>query len=85
MGLEEAFEVATEFRFDVGNAVIGTDRLTDSVGNLDRAVSGAMTNLQYLASGLVAHLGFGAGGLLGILTKSFHVSEEFTPRYATIL
>lgn len=76
--IEEAFEVATEFRFDVGSAILGTNQLTSAVSNLDQAAAGAMTNLHYLASGLVAHLGLGAGGLLGILTKAFNVSEEFT-------
>ncbi len=76
--LEEAFEVATEFRFDVGHAVLGTQQLQGAVDSLDKSVQGAMTNLNFLATGLVAHLGLGSGGLLGILTKAFKVSEEFT-------
>ena len=76
--IEEAFEVATEFRFDVGQAIIGTKALTDSVDGLSHSVDGALSSLNYLASGLVAHLGIGAGGLLGIVTRGIQLTEEFT-------
>ena len=76
--IEEAFEVATEFRFDVGQAVLGTNQITGAVDDLNQAAGNAMTSLQYLAGGLVAHLGIGSGGLLGVLTKAFKASEEFT-------
>jgi hypothetical protein len=76
--IEEAFEVATEFRFDVGQAMIGTNALRDSVDGLSRSADTAFSSLNYLAGGLVAHLGLGAGGLLGILSKSLSLTEDFT-------
>lgn len=75
--VEELFEVATEFRFDVGEAILNTNKLQGAVDGLDRTVNGALTNLQYLAGGLVAHLGLGAGGIIGVLTKAYKVSEDF--------
>lgn len=75
--IEEAFEVATEFRFDVGQAIIGTNQLTSAVDGLSKSTDSAFGQLNYLASGLVAHLGLGAGGLLGVLTKAIQLSEEF--------
>lgn len=76
--MEELFAVATEFRFDVGQAIIGSNALQGAVENLDGAVNKAANSLQYLAMGMVSHLGMGSGGVLGILTKAFKVSEEFT-------
>jgi hypothetical protein len=75
--IEQAFEVATEFRFDVGQALINTKSLQGAVDSLGQSTQGALGSLNYLASGLVARLGFGSGGLLSILTKAVQVSEEF--------
>lgn len=77
MGLEESFAVATEFRFDVGEALLNTKALQGAVDNLSQSANSALTSLSYLASGLVAKLGFGSGGVLSILTKSVQVSEAF--------
>lgn len=75
--IEQAFEVATEFKFDVGQALISTKGLQDAVDDVSKSANGAMASLGYLASGLVAHLGFGSGGLLSVLTKAVQISEEF--------
>jgi hypothetical protein len=75
--IEEAFAVAAEFKFDVGQALINTKSLQDSVDGLSKSAGSALGSLNYLASGLVAHLGFGSGGLLTILTRSVQISEEF--------
>ncbi len=75
--IEQLFEVATEFRFDVGQAMLNTQALQGAVDNLSASTDGAMKSLGYLAGGLVAHLGFGSGGLLSILTKAVQISEAF--------
>ena len=75
--MEQLFEVATEFKFEVGEAILGTNELTDSVKGLDSASQSAFSSLNYFASGLVAHLGLGSGGLLSILGAGIKLSEEF--------
>lgn len=75
--IEQLFEVATEFRFDVGQAVLNTQALQDSVNQLSTASNSAMKSLGYLASGLVAHMGFGSGGLLTVLSKAVQIAEQF--------
>jgi len=75
--IEQAFDVAAEFKFDVGEALLNTKALTGAVDELSNAADGAMTSLGYLAGGLVAHLGLGSGGLLGILKQAVQVSEDF--------
>lgn len=74
--IEQAFEVATEFKFDIGQAMIGTKALQQGVDQLSNSSNAALQSLNFLASGLVAHLGFGSGGLLSVLTKSIQLSEE---------
>jgi hypothetical protein len=75
--IEQAFEVATEFRFDIGSALINTKALTGAVDNLSNAASNAQNQLSYLAGGLVAHLGLGSGGIISALRRAVDVSEEF--------
>lgn len=75
--IEEAFEVATEFKFDVGQAVFNTDSLKASVDSLSKTADNALGSLNYLAGGLVAHLGLGSGGLLSILSESVQLADQF--------
>lgn len=75
--IEQLFEVATEFRFDVGQALINTGALQQAVDGVAKSSGNALNSLSYLASGLVAHLGFGSGGLLSVLTKAVQLSEAF--------
>ena len=75
--IEEAFEVATEFKFDVGQAIFNTDSLKASVDSLSKTADSALGSLNYLAGGLVAHLGLGSGGLLSILSESVRLADQF--------
>jgi hypothetical protein len=75
--IEQLFEVATEFRFDVGQALVNTQALQKSVDGLAQSTNTAFTGLNFLASNLVSHLGLGSGGLISVLTKSVQLAEEF--------
>lgn len=75
--IEQLFHVATEFRFDIGQALLSTKTLQDSVDNLSGAADNALLSFQHLGAGLVAHLGLGSGGLLTILGKAVQISDKF--------
>lgn len=75
--IEQVFNVATEFKFDIGKALVNTQTLTNAVDDLSAAASSGFKSLNFLAGGLVAHLGLGAGGLLGVLTKAVTLAEDF--------
>jgi hypothetical protein len=77
VGVEQFFNVATEFRFDIGEAMINTKLIQGNVDKISESADNAMKSLDYLAGGLVAHLGLGSGGLLGMLSKAVQLSEEF--------
>jgi hypothetical protein len=86
--IEQLFEVATEFRFDVGQALVNTDALKGAVDDLSSSANSAMKSLGFLAGGLVAHLGFGSGGILTVLSKAVQLSESFDAtglQFATII
>lgn len=75
--IEEAFAVATEFRFDVGQAMVNTRALQGAVDDVSKSANSAVSSLDFLASSLVARLGFGSGGLLSIMGKAVEISEQF--------
>lgn len=75
--MDDLFEVGTEFKFDVGEALVNTNALKGAVDNLSDSADSALTRLGYLAGGLVAHLGLGSGGLLTMLSQAVQLSEAF--------
>lgn len=74
--IEQIFQVATEFRFDVGKAMLNTNALTDAVGELSTASNSALRSLTFLASGLAARIGLGSGGILTLLGKAVSLAED---------
>jgi hypothetical protein len=75
--ISEIFEVATEFRFDIGQAVLASDTLQTKVEGIAQAADNALLSFQHLGMGIVGHLGLGAGGALGLLEKAVHISDKF--------
>lgn len=73
----KAFEVVTEFRFDIGHALLETERLQGAVQGISDSANNALVSFQSLGTSLVTQLGLGSGGLLGILTKAVQVSDKF--------
>lgn len=71
------FEVATEFRFEIGEALINSKALQGAVQGISDSADQAMNHLNYLATGLVSHLGLGSGGLLSLLTRAVELTQEF--------
>lgn len=75
--IEQLFEVAAEFQFNIGEALLNTKTLQGAVDDLSKSTDSALHSLGYLTNGLVAHLGLGSGGLLSIMMKAVKVSEAF--------
>jgi hypothetical protein len=75
--LDQLFKVATEFRFDIGHAMVGSQALQGQVDKLSNSVDNALLSFQRLGVGVVANLGLGGGGLLGILQQSVSSWENF--------
>lgn len=74
----KAFSVLSEFRFDVGQAVIASDTLQSKVESLSGAVDEAMFSVQRLGLGFIANFTGAGGGVLGILGSAITASDKFT-------
>lgn len=77
MAINQLFKVATEFKFEVGAALLGASNLESQVNKVAGAADNALISFQRLGLGVAANLGFGTGGAIGIFQKAIQVSEKF--------
>ena len=71
------FTVLTEFKFEVGSALLQTERLQGAVDSLSNAANEALFTFQKLSMGIVAQF-TGGGGILGILGTAIQATDKFT-------
>lgn len=71
------YNVLTEFRFEIGSALLGSEKLASSVEGISKAADNALFSFQKLGAGIVASMGLGTGGLLGGLGLALQVSDKF--------
>ncbi len=74
---QQVFNVATTFRFEIGSAVANTKSLTGHVEKLSNAADDVVIAFQRVGMGVMANLGMGAGGMLGLIMKSTSSFEHF--------
>lgn len=70
------FRVATEFRFEVGAALLGVNRLRNATEELSQSASGALDQFKALGFGIAGSFGLGAGGVIGTLGRATMASES---------
>lgn len=75
--IDQIFHVATEFRFDINEAVLSSQTLTNQVNKISDAADNALLSFQHLGAGLVGQLGLGTGGILAVLGKAVQISDHF--------
>jgi hypothetical protein len=73
----DVFKVATEFRFDIGHAVLASETLQGSVQGISDSADEAISKFKYLGATMVASMGLGGGGIVGVLYKALQVSDKF--------
>lgn len=73
----QVFNVLTEFRFDIAQAVASSGTLQNEVGKISTAADNAHYALQRIGVGLVAQMGLGTGGVLGSLYAALKASDKF--------
>lgn len=73
-----AFTVVSEFKFDVANAIIGTDKLTKKVDQLESSVAGALNTVKAMGIGFVANFTGANAGILGLLSSAIGMSDKFS-------
>lgn len=72
-----AFNIVTEFRFDIAHAVADSKTLQGAVGQVSDTANQALYNIRRMGVGLVAQLGLFQGGFLGFLYSAVQSSEKF--------
>ena len=77
MAFAQIFNVATEFRFEIGSAVLGTKTLQNQVEKLSGAVDGAIVNFQRLGMAAIVNIGTGGGGMIGLLMQGSRAWEHY--------
>jgi hypothetical protein len=77
IGADTVFHVLTEFRFDVGSAIANSKTLQGQVESLSGAADQALFSFQRMSAGIVANMGLGSGGILGMLTAAVQASDKF--------
>lgn len=77
MGLT-AYTVLSEFRFDVGHAVLASEQLQGKVDALSQSVNNAMENAKAMGVNFVYSMGGGSAGVLGLLNAAVSASDKFT-------
>jgi len=75
--LAQAFNVATEFRFEIGSALLNTNKLKDSVEGLSQAVDDTLVTFQKLGTAFTLSLGSGGGGFLGAMSTAIQSFDKF--------
>lgn len=71
------YNVLTEFRFEIGSALLSSEKLASATESISQAADNALFSFQRLGAGIVASMGLGTGGLLGGLGLALQVSDKF--------
>lgn len=72
-----AFNIITEFRFDIAHAVADSKTLQNQVGLISDTANQALYSIRRVGFGLVAQMGLFSGGALGFLNSAIQSSEKF--------
>jgi hypothetical protein len=71
------FTVLTDFKFEIGSALLGTKQLQGAVGNLSSAADDALISFQKLGAGIAFNMGLGSGGILSIIKVAVQSADKF--------
>lgn len=74
----QAFTVLSEFRFDVGQAVVGSEQLQNSIQGISDHATHAMNSVKALGLGWVSHLSGMQAGIMGLLGNAVTASDKFS-------
>lgn len=71
------FKVITDFKFEIGSAILGSNRLTDSINQISSAAENAQFSLARMGIGIGTSLGIIPGSILGAIGSAIMASEDF--------
>lgn len=71
------FKVATEFKFEIGSALLSSKLLQNQVDQLSGAADNALVSFQRMGIGMAAQFGIAEIGLFGIAKAAVMASDKF--------
>jgi hypothetical protein len=74
----QAFTVLSEFRFDVGHAVVGSETLQNKIQGVSDAAANAQSMVKQIGIGFVQNLSGMQSGMLGLLGNATMASDKFS-------
>lgn len=80
--VQQAFTVLTEFKFDVGHAIVNSEAVAGSVGKISKAAEHAQFALARLSLSFAS--GLWGGSFLGALVTASKVSDDFVNSQITL-
>lgn len=72
----QPFKVLTNFRFEVGEAIVNSSKLQDAVDGVAQAADNTFFSLKRIGLGLVTNFGLGATSLMGVLGNAIKASDN---------
>lgn len=88
MAIPQLFKVATEFKFEIGAAVLGANKLQGAVDGISKSADGALFSLKRMGISAGLSLGFGSSSLLGVASKAIFAFDKLTDqqlKFSTIM
>jgi hypothetical protein len=77
LAIAQLFKVATEFRFEIGSALIGASNLEKGVNQVSQAADNALLSFKRLGVGAAVNLSVGSASILGAMGRAIEASERF--------
>lgn len=71
------YTVVSEFKFEVGSALVGSERVQNAVDGIAGSVDRAQQSLKGLGLSFVASFGLGATSFVGLLGQAIKTSDNF--------
>ena len=77
MALQSAFKIVSQFKFEVGHAVAGTQKLGSSLDKLSGKLKDIEAQFKLLGAGTALQVTGAAGGIVGLLRNATEASDKF--------
>ena len=72
----DVFKVLTTFKFEVGSAILNSERLQNATDKLAQTANNALSSYKALGIGIAGSFGLGAGSLAGTIYQAVTAAEK---------
>jgi hypothetical protein len=73
----DVFKVLTTFKFDIGSAILNSEKLQNATDKLSQSAANALASYKALGIGIAGSFGLGVGSLAGTIYQAVTAAEKF--------